>query len=668
MATEVTAPFEIFRDTNGEPLENGQIYVGASNLEPSSNQVQIYWDAALSIPATQPIRTISGYTVRQGTPSEIFLDDSLAPYSIKVLDKNSELVYSSLQEYGTPYDVAGFINNILAAENATKSLVLNIAALKAITVASLSDDDIYQTSGYSLANDGGGGEYIWDSSDATTADDFKYIKIDDSLGGRFILRPYSNRYNALQGGVTRDSAITTTRFQAVFDAVVDGDNLYFPAPEGSNYYNLDGTIEIGDLDNIDITGPGIVDLAVAGQVSPIIYTGASVTGLEESVLRFLGMSYSQVRGFMINVDSKAEYGIWFSGANGGTMPGTITKSKRSTNCTFEESHAILATVSGVVIGYDNGFSPQTDVLNVIRVRSSTTETGAAVDSTPVSRGFEIRGLNTYVELIHCEAGGDCGYYITGNADFISCYSLNNDVCGWWNASANTLCNLTKCYMEGLVGRPIQSTTDSQPSARVWTVTNLVAFPAGGTQYPCWFRNNQPIAIIGCTMDGWITDNYAAGNEPPIYTSISNKFFTAVDYSARSDIAMISLDVSSGDTAVDIKKYFHGLRSTVIDETAGTFTLPEGSSFHNSIVSDSASGNTATLPSAIPGACHRLWRNGSGTIIAVAKAGESIMRHDTGVAATTDARLAAAAEFGFIEFNCVVATEWWPTSSLTISYT
>ena len=149
MATEVTAPFEIFRDTNGEPLENGQLYVGVSNLEPSSNQVQIYWDAALSIPATQPIRTISGYTVRQGTPSEIFLDDSLAPYSIKVLDKNSELVYSSLQEYGQIYNIAAYVRKYAS-----------VAALKLVTLNSgdvATTESYYSATGSTKAQ--GGGSY-----------------------------------------------------------------------------------------------------------------------------------------------------------------------------------------------------------------------------------------------------------------------------------------------------------------------------------------------------------------------------------------------------------------------------------------------------------------------------------------------------------------------------
>lgn len=550
-----------------------------------------------------------------------------------------------------------------------KGLVSNLAALKAIQLVFLNNNDIYATSGYAAVNDGGHGEYVWNSSSTATADDFKVIQVTATATGRFLLRPYGGRYNILQGGVTNDQVATATRVQAVFDALVDGDRLDWPAPTGTNFYNLDDTVELGDLDNIDMTGPGIEDLAVLGQVAPIKYTGSTVTGIENAVFRILGLSYSQVRNFMINVDNKADYGIWWSGANGGTMPGGITKSKRSTNCTFEESHAFLSNISGVVIGYSTGFSPQTDVLNTIRVRSSTTETGAAVDTTPVTRGFEILGLNTYVELLHCEATGDCGYYTSGNADFIGCYALNNDVAGWYNVSANTLCNLTKCYMEGLVGRPVQSTTDSQPTSRPWTVINTTAFPSGGTQYPCKFGNNQNVTMIGCMMDGWVTDNYASGHERPAYISLGNKWFTPVDYSGRVDITLIQNDIGAGVTQDAAQRYFHGLKRTFQNETAGPATLPEGASFHDVMVVSGAGGNTITLPSAIKGtSAIRVWRTGTGTTVAVPAAGDSIMRHDTGVAATASALLATAGQYGFMEFNCIQDGQWWVTSSLTVTYT
>ena len=89
----ISPPFPIFSDRDGSPLENGYIWVGTVNLNPQTNQIAVYWDAALTIPAAQPIRTLNGYPVYQGTPSRFY---AASDYSIQVLDSKGSLVYTSL--------------------------------------------------------------------------------------------------------------------------------------------------------------------------------------------------------------------------------------------------------------------------------------------------------------------------------------------------------------------------------------------------------------------------------------------------------------------------------------------------------------------------------------------------------------------------------------------
>jgi len=60
-ALEVTPPFPVFSDIDGQPLENGYIWIGAVNLNPQTNPINVYWDSSLTISATQPIRTLGGY-------------------------------------------------------------------------------------------------------------------------------------------------------------------------------------------------------------------------------------------------------------------------------------------------------------------------------------------------------------------------------------------------------------------------------------------------------------------------------------------------------------------------------------------------------------------------------------------------------------------------------
>jgi len=91
-ALSIQPTFPIFTETNGLPLENGYIWIGAANLDPQGNPISVYWDAALTIAAAQPIRTLNGYPSRSGTPARIYVNSD---YSIRVQDSKGSLVYSA---------------------------------------------------------------------------------------------------------------------------------------------------------------------------------------------------------------------------------------------------------------------------------------------------------------------------------------------------------------------------------------------------------------------------------------------------------------------------------------------------------------------------------------------------------------------------------------------
>ena len=52
----------------------------------------MYWDAALTLPAAQPIRTLAGYPSNSGTPARLYVNSD---YSIRVMNKNGSTVYSA---------------------------------------------------------------------------------------------------------------------------------------------------------------------------------------------------------------------------------------------------------------------------------------------------------------------------------------------------------------------------------------------------------------------------------------------------------------------------------------------------------------------------------------------------------------------------------------------
>jgi hypothetical protein len=100
-ALSIQPTFPIFTETNGLPLENGYIWIGAANLDPQGNPINVYWDAALTIPAGQPIRTLNGYPSRSGTPARLYVNSD---YSIRVQNSKGSLVYSApeaTERYGS---------------------------------------------------------------------------------------------------------------------------------------------------------------------------------------------------------------------------------------------------------------------------------------------------------------------------------------------------------------------------------------------------------------------------------------------------------------------------------------------------------------------------------------------------------------------------------------
>lgn len=138
-ALSVQPPYPAFAGADGLPLENGYIWIGTVNLNPQVNQIAVYWDAALTIPAAQPIRTLNGYPVYQGTPSRFYVGSD---YSIQVLDSNGSVVYTSLN---------GNLANGSFAGNATGNGAQTIFPVSSVPSA-IYINGVYQNqSSYTLA-------------------------------------------------------------------------------------------------------------------------------------------------------------------------------------------------------------------------------------------------------------------------------------------------------------------------------------------------------------------------------------------------------------------------------------------------------------------------------------------------------------------------------------
>lgn len=101
----ITSPYQQFFDLDGGPLDGGRVYFGSVGTNPliPANQVPIFWDAAGTQPAAQPIMTSNGYMHRSGTPSAVFSD---AAYSMAVYSNRGELVaYSKDAQSGSGFSI-----------------------------------------------------------------------------------------------------------------------------------------------------------------------------------------------------------------------------------------------------------------------------------------------------------------------------------------------------------------------------------------------------------------------------------------------------------------------------------------------------------------------------------------------------------------------------------
>lgn len=116
----IVAPLPQFFDKDRSPLQGGSIYIGAANLNPETNPVSVYWDAAYTQPAQQPLRTAGGVIVRNGTAAQAYVSGD---YSMLVKNASGEqVVYARTS---TEFSVGQQVAN-LASEDVSEGDALLI--------------------------------------------------------------------------------------------------------------------------------------------------------------------------------------------------------------------------------------------------------------------------------------------------------------------------------------------------------------------------------------------------------------------------------------------------------------------------------------------------------------------------------------------------------------
>lgn len=89
--SSVKSPFQQFFDLDGKPL-NGNLYIGLANQDPRTNPIAVYWDENSLLQAAQPIKVVSGYPSRNGSPAVVYVNNS---HSMRVENNQGKQVFYS---------------------------------------------------------------------------------------------------------------------------------------------------------------------------------------------------------------------------------------------------------------------------------------------------------------------------------------------------------------------------------------------------------------------------------------------------------------------------------------------------------------------------------------------------------------------------------------------
>lgn len=124
MTISLESPLAQFFDTDGKPLSQGKIYIGQPNQNPETAPLTVFWDAAGTQPAAQPIRTLNGYPARSGSPAMVYMP---ADYSLTVRDRHGRLVVTAPNsaEYSLGSAIAALRSDLANTSDAGKGAGLS---------------------------------------------------------------------------------------------------------------------------------------------------------------------------------------------------------------------------------------------------------------------------------------------------------------------------------------------------------------------------------------------------------------------------------------------------------------------------------------------------------------------------------------------------------------
>lgn len=224
--TQLGTPYPVFTDTDGTPLDAGFLYFGAENQNPETNPITVYYDAALTQPAAQPLRTSNGYVMRNGSPAILYAG---VGFSVTVRNAQGELVIYAPTSFGisVPSTYGG-----PTAENVAALLADVTFTYTAAQVGTVSAGDIIRTRkegfAYEVAASSATDQHV------TTAGGVKlYVQLNDN--GKLPVAAFG----VDTAGTLGSESANVTKIQTAVDT---GFDLVWPTGQ----IRIDATIDASD--------------------------------------------------------------------------------------------------------------------------------------------------------------------------------------------------------------------------------------------------------------------------------------------------------------------------------------------------------------------------------------------------------------------------------------
>lgn len=395
----VESPIKTYTGLDGKPLANGFVFFGVPNLNPITSPVTVYWDAAGTQPAAQPLRTINGYIVRAGVPANVFCDGA---YSELVQDsKHRQVFYARSSD---EFSVSGILQ--LLIEN--------------------------------LASPAGASNVNWKRT-AVNA-------VTSSLGKRLDWNPIMpfEFMNAAQIADVQSGALTidmTVYVQRAIDAVVarNGKGLMFL---NSGKYKITSALDIPY--GVSIGGEG----ATASELVCYNCNGLNFTSYGYEIGSMYFSDFGITSGAGVNYTGAATL------SNASTMDGLYFDRMRfyGWNECFNLAANWNCTISNCVGQNINVGVAASGVLVALRIINNRFTFASGGNGVASTRGIDIRG-GSIQESIHITQNQLYGFDIAINSPAVAVFIniIDNDISakitGIAYTTVNGVLNITHNYIE-----------------------------------------------------------------------------------------------------------------------------------------------------------------------------------------------------------------------------